>query len=83
MLRSDTLMLDNTLIPAYQERVTSVTFTAEHTSEQLDTDERSDDDDDEESLVMTGVCRGAGKHVNGSGQEQNVHLIIIPGNHKT
>jgi len=86
MLRSDALMLDNTLIPLYQERVTSLTFTAEHTSEHLDTDERSDDDDDEESeesLVMTGVCRGAGKHVNGSGQEQNVHLIIIPGNHKT
>jgi len=65
MLRSDTLMLDNTLIPAYQERVTSLTFnTDEHTSEHMDSDERSDDDDDdEESLVMTGVCRGAGKHV--------------------
>jgi hypothetical protein len=59
MLRSHTLMLDNTLIPAYQERVTSLTFNTEHTSEQFDDDD--DDDDDEQSLVMLGVTRGAGK----------------------
>ncbi|XDV23199.1 hypothetical protein PO909_027884, partial [Leuciscus waleckii] len=65
MLRSDTLMLDNTLIPLYQERVTSLTFNTEHTSEHLDSDEHDDDDGQfEESLVMTGVCRGAGKHGN-------------------
>ncbi|XDV23732.1 hypothetical protein PO909_028179, partial [Leuciscus waleckii] len=48
MLRSHTLMLDNTLIPAYQERVASHTFnTDEHTSEH-------DDDDEEhcEDLMM-------------------------------
>ena len=61
MLRSHTLMLDNTLIPAYQERVASHTFnTDEHTSEHDD-----DDDDDEEqceqSLLMTGTGRRAGK----------------------
>jgi len=62
MLRSDTLMLDNTLIPLYQERVTSLTFTAEHTSEHLDTDDLDDDDEHcEGSLVMTGMGRGAGK----------------------
>ena len=55
MLRSDTLMLDNTLIPLYQERVTSLTFTDEHTSEQFDDDDDDDDDDDEESLIMTGT----------------------------
>jgi len=54
MLRSDTLMLDNTLIPAYQERVTSLTFNTEHTSEQFDDD---DGDDDEQSLIMTGTAR--------------------------
>ncbi len=62
MLRSDTLMLDNKLFPLYQERVTSLIFTAEHSSTHLDTDERSDDDDDDEeqfevSLVMTGMGR--------------------------
>ncbi len=65
MLRSDTLMLDNKLFPLYQERVTSLIFTTEHSSTHLDTDERSDDDDDEEQfeelLVMTGLGRGAGK----------------------
>jgi len=60
MLRSDTLMLDNKLFPLYQERVTSLTFTAEHTNEH-------DDDDDEEHceelLLMTGTGRQrAGKH---------------------
>jgi len=48
MLILDTLMLDNTLIPLYQERVTSLTFTAEHTSEHLDTDDLDDDDDDDD-----------------------------------
>jgi len=61
MLRSDTLMLVNTLIPLYQERVTSLTFnTDEHTSEQFD-----DDDSEEhcgEYLLMTGIGRGTGKH---------------------
>jgi len=65
MLRSesDTLMLDNTLTPLYQERVTSLTFNTEHTSEQvwLDDDDDNDDDDEEKSLVMLGLGRGAGK----------------------
>ncbi|XDV24173.1 hypothetical protein PO909_028422 [Leuciscus waleckii] len=52
MLRSDELMLDNTLIPAYQERVTSLTFTTEHTNEH----------DDDELLLMTGTGRRAEKH---------------------
>jgi len=59
MLRSDTLMLDNTLIPLYQERVTftlTLTFTAEHTSEQYWLD-----DGDGQSLVMMGMGIGAGK----------------------
>ena len=64
MLRSHTLMLDNTLIPAYQERVASHTFnTDEHTNEQFDDDD--DDNDDEEhceELLMTGTGRRAGKH---------------------
>ncbi len=51
MLRSDTLMLDNKLFPLYQERVTSLTFTTEHSNEQYDDDE----DDDEQSLVMLGT----------------------------
>jgi len=55
MLRSDTLMLDNTLISLYQERVTSLTFNTEHTSEQYWLD------DDEQSPVMMGMGRGAGK----------------------
>ncbi|XDV23919.1 hypothetical protein PO909_028264, partial [Leuciscus waleckii] len=55
MLRSHTLMLDNTLIPLYQERVALHTFnTDEHTNEH-------DDDDDEEHceelLMMTGTGR--------------------------
>ena len=59
MLRSHTLMLDNTLIPAYQERVASHTLnTDEHTTEQFD----DDDDDEEQSLVMLGVGRRAGKY---------------------
>ena len=62
MLRSDTLMLDNKLFPLYQERVTAPTFTTEHSSTHLDTDERLDDDDDEhceELLLMTGTGRRA------------------------
>ncbi len=59
MLRSDTLMLDNKLFPLYQERVTWLTFTTEHTNEQYDDD---DDDDDEQSLVMLGTGRQAGKY---------------------
>ncbi len=62
MLRSDTLMLDNKLFPLYQERVTSLTFTAEHSSTHLETDDLSDDEEQfEELLVMTGEGRGAGK----------------------
>jgi len=54
-------MLDNTLIPLYQERVTSLTFNTEHTSEQFWLD-----DDDEDAvcrleLKMTGVGREAGQ----------------------
>ncbi len=45
MLRSDTLMLDNKLFPLYQERVTFLTFTTEHSSEHLDTDDPDDDDE--------------------------------------
>jgi len=56
MLRSDTLMLDNELFPLYQERVTSLTFTTEHNSEQFCCD---DDDDEEQSLVMLGIGRRA------------------------
>jgi len=57
MLRSDTLMLDNTLIPAYQERVASLSFNTEHTNEQFDGD---DDDFFEEWLwLMTGTGRRA------------------------
>ncbi len=61
MLRSDTLMLDNKLFPLYQERVTSLTFTTEHSNEQYDDD---DDDDEEqfEELLMTGTGRRAEKH---------------------
>ncbi len=50
MLRSDTLMLDNKLFPLYQERVTWPTFTTEHNSEHLDTEDDDDDDDDEEHV---------------------------------
>ncbi len=59
MLRSDTLMLDNKLCPLYQERVTSLIFTTEHSSTHLDTDDPDDDDDKqfEELLVMTGTGR--------------------------
>ncbi len=60
MLRSDALILDNKLCPLYQETLTSLTFTAEHNNEQLDTDECSDEDDEElfgESLMMTGTGR--------------------------
>ncbi len=63
MLRSDALMLDNKLCPLYQETLTSLTsltFTAEHNNEHLDTDECSDEDDEElfgESLMMTGTGR--------------------------
>jgi len=58
-------MLDNTLIPLYQERVTSLTFNTEHTSEHLDTVDLDDDEDDEQSeewLEMSRMGRGAGKH---------------------
>ncbi len=54
MLRSDTLMLDNKLFPLYQERVTSLTFPTEHSSEQYDED---DDEQFEELLLMTGTGR--------------------------
>ncbi len=57
MLRSDTLMLDNKLFPLYQERVTSLTFNTEHSSEQLWCCEEFC----EESLVMTGSGRRSGK----------------------
>ncbi len=56
MLRSDTLMLDNKLFPLYQERVTSLTFPTEHSSEQYDEDE-DDDEQFEELLLMTGTGR--------------------------
>ncbi len=60
MLRSDTLMLDNKLFPLYQERVTSLIFTAEHSSEQFWFVDVSDDEEHcEESLVMTGTGRRA------------------------
>jgi len=61
MLRSNTLMLDNTLIPLYQERVTSRTLNTddEHTNEQFNDDE---EDEEEQSLLMTGTGRRAGKH---------------------
>ncbi len=59
MLRSDALMLDNKLCPLYQETLTSLTFTAEHTNEQLCSE---DDDDEEQSLLMTGTGRRAGKY---------------------
>ncbi len=61
MLRSDTLMLDNKLFPLYQERVTSLTFPTEHSSEQYDEDE-DDDEQFEELLLMTGTGRCAEKH---------------------
>jgi len=49
-------MLDNTLIPAYQDRVASHTLNTddEHTTEQFD--------DEEQSLMMTGTGRRAEKH---------------------
>jgi len=56
MLRSDALILDNTLIPAYQERVTSLTFNTEHTTE------HDDEEQCEELLMMTGTGRRAEKH---------------------
>ncbi len=63
MLRSDTLMLDNKLFPLYQERVTSLTFTTEHSSTHLDTECSEDDEEQfEELLVMTGTDRRAGEH---------------------
>ncbi len=58
MLRSDTLMLDNKLFPLNQERVTSLTFTAEHNNEH----EEDDEEHCEELLLMTGTDRRAGKH---------------------
>ncbi len=61
MLRSDTLMLDNKLFPLNQERVTSLTFNTEHSSEHLDTDDPDDDDEHcEELLIISGTGRGAG-----------------------
>ncbi len=58
MLRSDTLMLDNKLCPLYQERVTWPTFTTEHSSTHLDTDDPDDDDDDDdEEHVVSGNDR--------------------------
>jgi len=56
-------MLDNTLIPLYQERVTSLTFNTEHTSEHLDSDDLDDDEHCEELLTISGTGRGAGKDV--------------------
>ncbi len=62
MLRSDALMLDNKLFPLYQERVTSLTFTTEHSSTHLDADKPDEDEEHcEKSLVMTGMGRRAGK----------------------
>jgi len=64
MLRSHTLMLDNTLISAYQDRVASHTLNTddEHTT---DSNEQFDDDDDDEEqfLLMTGTGRRAGKEI--------------------
>jgi len=45
MLILHALIPDNTLIPLYQERVTSLTFNTEHTSEHLDSDDLDDDDE--------------------------------------
>jgi len=59
LLRSDTLMLDNTLFPLYQERVTWFTFNTEHSNEQFDDDD--DEEHCEESLVMAGTGRRAGE----------------------
>jgi len=56
LLRSDTLMLDNTLFPLYQERVTWFTFNTEHSNEQFDDVEHC-----EASLVMAGTGRRAGE----------------------
>jgi len=55
LLRSDRLILDNTLTPLYQERVASLSFNTEHTSEQFD----EDDDDGFEEWLMTGTGRRA------------------------
>jgi len=54
MLRSHTLMLDNTLIPLYQDRVASHTLNTddEHTNEQFE-------EQCEELLMMTGTGRRA------------------------
>jgi len=60
MLRSHTLMLDNTLIPAYQERVAPLTLYTEHSNEQFDDDD--DDEQCEELLMMTGTGRRAEKY---------------------
>jgi len=56
-------MLDNTLIPAYQDRVASHTLNTddEHTNEQFDDD---DEEHCEESLLMTGTGRRAEKREN-------------------
>ncbi len=56
MLRSDTLMLDNKLFPLYQERLTSLTFTTEHSKTHLDTDD-PDNEQFGELLVVTGMGR--------------------------
>jgi len=59
-LRSDKLMLDNTLTPLYQERVASLSFnTDEHTNEQFDEDDDDEDDDFFEEWLMTGTGRRA------------------------
>jgi len=50
-------MLDNTLIPAYQDRVALLTFTTEHSSTHLHTDDPEGEEHCEELLLMTG--RGA------------------------
>ncbi len=73
MLRSDTLMLDNKLCPLYQERVTSLIFNTEHSSEHLDTDDPDDDDAFcEESLIMIGTGRIPKKHSRKTRQEPSI-----------
>ncbi len=47
MLRSDTLMLDNKLFPLYQERVTFLTFTTEHSRIHFGTDEHPCEDEEQ------------------------------------
>lgn len=58
-MRSEALMEESKLFPLSQERVVCVTFSTEHSNTHL---ELSDDEEHcGESLVMTGIGRGAGK----------------------